>query len=37
MMEKKRYQVVARYDDHLVVVDSECHFRDFGNKKIIEI
>jgi len=31
----KKYQIVARYDDYIVVVDANCYFRDFSSKKII--
>jgi len=31
----KKYQVVAKYDDHIVVIDPDCHFRDFSSQKII--
>ena len=34
---QKKYQIVARYDDHLVVVESDSHFRDFSNRKKIEL
>ena len=32
----KKYQVVAVYDSHIVVLDAECHFRDFSSTRIIE-
>ena len=33
----KKYQVVARYDDHMVVMDADAHFRDFSKKQEIEL
>lgn len=31
----KKYQVVAKYDDHLVIVEKGPHVRDFGNRIIV--
>ena len=32
----KKYQIVATYDTHIVVLDADCHFRDFSSTRIIE-
>lgn len=32
-----KYRVVARYDDHIIVVDDDSHFRDFSSRKRIDI
>ena len=32
----KKYQIVASYDSHIVVLETDTHFRDFSSTKIIE-
>jgi len=31
------YQIVAVYDDHVVLMKKDAHFTDFSKRKIIEI
>jgi hypothetical protein len=37
VIDLKKYQIVAQYDDHIVVMDVDAHFSDFSTKKEIEI
>lgn len=36
-VENKQYQIVAVYDDHLVLMEKNAHFSDFSKRKIIEL